>query len=77
MTSTLPAVTVRALTRALERAGYVFRRQKGSHQIYQHHETGQRISVPVHTGDVPKGTLRQILRLADLSPDRLRELLEE
>jgi len=77
MSSGLPTVTIRELTRALERAGYVFRRQKGSHQIYQHNETGQRISVPVHAGDVPKGTLRQILRLADLSPDRLRELLKE
>jgi predicted RNA binding protein YcfA (HicA-like mRNA interferase family) len=77
MNPALPTVTVRELIRALERAGYVFRRQKGSHQIYQHVETGQRISVPVHTGDVPKGTLRQILRLADLSPNRLRELLEQ
>ena len=77
MSSALPTVTTRELIRALERAGYVFRRQKGSHQIYQHNETGQRISVPVHTGDIPKGTLRQILRLADLSPDRLRELLKQ
>jgi predicted RNA binding protein YcfA (HicA-like mRNA interferase family) len=75
MSPTLPSVTARELVRALERAGFVFRRQKGSHQIYQHSQTGQRVSVPVHAGDVPKGTLRQILRLADLSAERFLELL--
>jgi mRNA interferase HicA len=75
MSPTLPTVTARQLTRALERAGFVFRRQRGSHQIYQHTQAGRRVSVPVHTGDVPKGTLRQILRVADLSVERFIELL--
>ncbi|HKI02204.1 MAG TPA: type II toxin-antitoxin system HicA family toxin [Thermoanaerobaculia bacterium] len=75
MSPSLPSVTARELTRALERAGFVLRRQRGSHQIYQHIQTGQRVSVPVHTGDIPKGTLRQILRLADLSVERFLDLL--
>ncbi len=75
MSPTLPAVTARELTRALEKAGFVLRRQRGSHQIFQHVQTGQRVSVPVHSGDVPKGTLRQILRTADLSVERFLELL--
>jgi predicted RNA binding protein YcfA (HicA-like mRNA interferase family) len=76
MSPTLPAITARQLTRALERAGFIFSRQRGSHQIYRHTETGKRVSVPVHTGDVPKGTLRQILREADISIERLLKLLE-
>ncbi|HKV13065.1 MAG TPA: type II toxin-antitoxin system HicA family toxin [Thermoanaerobaculia bacterium] len=56
MSPALPTVTARQLTRALERAGFAFSRQRGSHQIYRHVETGKRVSVPVHTGDVPKGT---------------------
>jgi predicted RNA binding protein YcfA (HicA-like mRNA interferase family) len=75
MSPTLPTITARQLTRALERAGFILSRQRGSHQIYRHVDTGKRISVPVHTGDVPKGTLRQILRDADLSTERLLELL--
>jgi len=75
MSPVLPTVTARQLSRALERAGFVLRRQRGSHQIYQHVQTGKRVSVPVHTGDVPKGTLRQILRVADLSVERFVELL--
>lgn len=77
MSPALPSVTARQVTRALERAGFTFRRQKGSHQIYIHHGTGRRVSVPAHTGDFPKGTLRQILRLADLSIERFLELLQD
>ncbi|MFL6260967.1 MAG: type II toxin-antitoxin system HicA family toxin [Thermoanaerobaculia bacterium] len=50
MSPVLPTVTAREVTRALERAGFVFRRQRGSHQIYQHTQTGKRVSVPVHRG---------------------------
>ena len=76
MSPVLPSVTAREVTRALERAGFVFRRQRGSHQIYQHLQTGKRVSVPVHRGDFPKGTLRQILREADLSIERFLALIE-
>lgn len=75
MSPALPTVTARELTRALEKAGFVLRRQRGSHQIFQHIQTGKRVSVPIHPGDVPKGTLRQILRTADLSIERFLELL--
>jgi predicted RNA binding protein YcfA (HicA-like mRNA interferase family) len=75
MSPALPTLTSRELIRALERAGFVFRRQRGSHQIYQHLQTGKRVSVPFHRGDFPKGTLRQILRDADLSIEELLELI--
>jgi len=39
-------------------------RQKGSHQIWRCDEC--QTVVPVHTGDIPKGTLRSIER--DLAP---------
>ncbi|MFP5285165.1 MAG: type II toxin-antitoxin system HicA family toxin [Thermoanaerobaculia bacterium] len=76
MSPALPTVTARQLKRALERAGFGLSRQRGSHQIYRHTETGKRVSVPFHPGDVPKGTLRQILRDADLSIERFLELLD-
>ena len=77
MSPSLPAVRAKDLARALERAGFVLRRQKGSHQIWFHPELKKRVSVPVHTGDVPKGTLRQILRDADLSAEELVSLLKK
>jgi len=77
MSPALPTVRARELVRALERTGFVLARQKGSHQIYLHVQTGQLVSIPMHAGDVPKGTLRQILRVADLSVERFRELLKD
>ena len=75
MSPSLPAVRAGELTRALERAGFVLRRQRGSHQIWFHPQRKKRVSVPVHTGDVPKGTLRQILRDAELSVEEFLALL--
>ena len=75
MSPSLPAIRAAELTRALERAGFVLRRQRGSHQIWFHSQLKKRVSVPVHTGDVPKGTLRQILRDADLSVEEFLALL--
>ena len=75
MSPSFPAIRAAELTRALERAGFVLRRQKGSHQIWFHPQLKKRVSVPVHTGDVPKGTLRQILRDADLSVEEFLALL--
>jgi predicted RNA binding protein YcfA (HicA-like mRNA interferase family) len=48
MSPALPTINARELTRALERAGFQFRRQRGSHQIYQHGSSGRRIS-PLHS----------------------------
>lgn len=77
MSPSLPSIRAKELTRALERAGFVLRRQRGSHQLWFHPDLKKRVSVPVHTGDVPKGTLRQILRDADLSIEELLGLLKD
>jgi predicted RNA binding protein YcfA (HicA-like mRNA interferase family) len=77
MSPALPTVGARELISALERAGFVFRRQHGSHQIYQHRSSGKRISVPVHRGDVPRGTLRKILREAELTVEEFSRLLRD
>ncbi|HSN86757.1 MAG TPA: type II toxin-antitoxin system HicA family toxin [Thermoanaerobaculia bacterium] len=77
MSPSLPSIRAKELTRALERAGFVLRRQRGSHQLWFHPDLKKRVSVPVHTGDVPKGTLRQILRDADLSTEELLGLLKD
>ncbi len=53
------------LIRLLEKEGYIFLRQSGSHAIYK--KTGNKIIVvPIHSKDIPKGTLNGILKDASL-----------
>ena len=72
----LPRVTGREVVRALERAGFVFNRQRGIHIILIHPQTRQRVSVPVHAGRIVKlGTLKGILEDAGLPQDEFSRLL--
>ena len=77
--SKLPQLTGRELVRALEKAGFRVTRQRGSHvQLRREEEDGTvtTFPVPVHTGKtVKKGTLKGILRKADLDIDNLKSLL--
>ena len=67
----LPALTPQKLIRILEQNGFVLDRVKGSHQIYYHPVTKRRAVVPFHTGDLPKGTLLEILKQAGIGKDDL------
>ena len=76
MSPKLPRVDCRQLVRALKRAGFEEQRQRGSHLHLRRVSDGKRVTVPVHQGrTVPVGTLRAILRDADISVDEFRELL--
>ena len=57
----------------LERAGFEVRRQSGSHKVLRHPD-GRQTYVPMHTGDVPSGTFRSILRQAGLTEEEFRDL---
>lgn len=73
----LPVVSGKEAVRALERAGFVFRRQTGGHMILRHPKTKVTVPVPVHAGrDLKPGTLRAILRDADLTIEEFRRLLK-
>ena len=74
--SRLPVLAWRQVTLALERAGFVFDRQRGSHMVYYHPETNRTVIVPRHKG-IKLGTLREIMREADLTRDDFRKLLEK
>ena len=62
------------LRRALERVGFVYQRQKGSHMILRRDDPHARVVVPDHK-TLRLGTLRQILNEAGISIEQLRELL--
>lgn len=75
MTEKLPRITAAEAIRALEKAGFSFSRQSGSHKIYKNKE-GKRTTVPYHSGKIlhPK-TLKSILRDADLTIEKFKELI--
>ena len=60
----------REVRTALERAGFVFRRQRGSHMILRRDDPHARVIVPGHK-TIRSGTLRQILHDAGLTVDEL------
>lgn len=59
-------MTARELVSKLEAAGWRQDRQKGSHAVFKHQDRPGRIVVPMHSGDIPKGTLSDILKKAGL-----------
>lgn len=76
MSEKLPRVEGREVVRALERAGFAVRRQKGSHVHLRRDSDQSRVTVPVHSGKtIPPGTLRGILRDAGVEVDEFRQLL--
>ena len=64
----------RQVRAALERAGFVFRRQRGSHMVLRRAAPYARVVVPDHK-QVRQGTLRRIVSDAGLSVDEFTQLL--
>jgi predicted RNA binding protein YcfA (HicA-like mRNA interferase family) len=59
-------MTPRELHRILEQNGFVFTRQSGSHAIFKHPVLKKRVVLPIHSRDIPTGTLHAILKDAGL-----------
>ena len=49
-------MTVRQLLKILKQDGWIKKVQKGSHLQLEHPTKKGKVTVPVHGGDVPKGT---------------------
>jgi len=76
MSPKLPRVGCRQLVQALKRAGFEEQRQRGSHLHLRRASDAKRVTVPIHQQrTVPVGTLRAILRDADISVNEFVELL--
>jgi len=71
----LPVISGRQLVRALGRVGFVVDRQRGSHMILYRADPPRMLTVPDHK-ELDRGTLRAILRQAEMSPKELEQLLE-
>ena len=57
----------------LQRAGFVIKRQSGSHVVLRHAD-GRQTYVAMHPGDIPTGTFRSILKQACLTDDEFKKL---
>jgi len=64
----------RQVRTALECAGFVFRRQAGSHMIVRREQPHARVIVPDHK-QIRSGTLRRIIADAGLTVEEFVELL--
>jgi len=59
----------------LKRAGFVEKRQKGSHLILWHERQRRTTIVALHGRDLPAPTLKDILKQAGISEEEFIELL--
>jgi predicted RNA binding protein YcfA (HicA-like mRNA interferase family) len=59
------------LIKLLEGAGFIYKRSKGSHQVYYNIQSGKTVVVPMHGGkDLKKGTFLAILKQAGVEKDQ-------
>lgn len=70
----LPCVSGRECIKALGKAGFIAKRQEGSHVVLRRDIPFSQVVVPDHK-ELDRGTLRAILRQADLSVEEFCKLL--
>ena len=67
MSARLPILKSREVISALEKAGFTIKRQNGSHAVLFKSDIRRSLTVPEHSGDIPDGTLRAIIRQSNLT----------
>ena len=65
MTKLPTDIKPKSAAKALEKLGFGKSKGKGSHVRFRHHD-GRGTQIPMHSKPIPKGTLRKILRDADI-----------
>lgn len=70
----LPLVSSDEVTRVLLRCGFAHLRTRGSHLILVRDHPAATVSVPVRR-ELPRGTLRSILRAAGLSDEQFAQMV--
>jgi len=66
----LSGFAYREVVKRLKLFGFTFYRQAaGSHEIWFNETTKKVTTIPYHSGDIPEGTLRVIVKQAGISPE--------
>ena len=59
----------------LKKCGFEFYRQAaGSHELWYNPHTNRFTTIPNHSGDMPEGTLRAILKQADIDTETFLQI---
>ncbi|MEA1937362.1 MAG: type II toxin-antitoxin system HicA family toxin [Patescibacteria group bacterium] len=65
------------MIKVLEEMGFFKHHQVGSHAQFKHFD-GRRTTIPIHSGkEIPKGTLKAILRDLEISTDEFIKFLKK
>lgn len=73
MTDKLPILSGKEVVKVLGKLGYTINDQKGSH-IHLRHPVQRPLTVPNHP-EIARGTLRTIIKDADVTVEKFLELL--
>ena len=73
--SRLPNLNAKKIIRALMRAGFEYNGQEGSHRYFWNPTSKRQTGVPIHSGDIKRSLMKEIIRQAGLSEDEFRKYL--
>jgi len=72
-----PRATAKQVEKVAKKLGFFFKRHgRGSHDIWQHSQTGRILVISYHSGSIIKpGTMNQILKSLELTSEKFQELI--
>jgi len=70
----MATATAKEVVRVLKKLGFREHRQVGSHLTMWRPEDGKRVTVPMHSGDIPTGTFHRILKQVGITVEEFRRL---
>lgn len=75
--SSFKSVKAKEFIKVVEKLGFYFDRQKGSHAVYKHND-GRRVVVPSHSGkDLKPGTLMGMIQDIRIDKETFFQLLQK
>ena len=66
-----PRLTSKQVIKLLEQSGFILDHVSGSHYVFYHPIFKRRVVVPYHTKNLPIGTLKSILRMAEIDSENI------
>ena len=72
--SKLPVLKSRDIIKVLLKAGFIEHRQSGGHKIFKRNDL--RVTVPMHSRELKKGTIYSIIEQSGLSVEEFIRLLK-
>lgn len=71
----LPSCTALDVERVLRKLGFEEDRQRGSHKVLVRRSDDRTVVLPMHRGDLKRGTLHGIVKTLGLTPEEFAKLL--